>query len=73
MVIANKTVAEKFNTLHRIHDNPDRKTISSLIAFLLGLGYRINIKGDEISSTEINKLFKTSKEKTKNFWLKIWF
>jgi ribonuclease R len=70
MVIANKTVAEKFNTLHRIHDNPDRKTISSLIAFLLGLGYRINIKGDEISSSEINKLFQDIKGKDEEFLVK---
>ncbi|MEA2092828.1 MAG: ribonuclease R [Patescibacteria group bacterium] len=70
MIIANKTVAEKFNTLHRIHDNPDRKTISSLIAFLLGLGYRINIKGDEISSTEINKLFQDIKGKDEEFLVK---
>ncbi len=70
MVIANKTVAEKFNTLHRIHDNPDRKTISSLIAFLIGLGYRINIKGDEISSAEINKLFQDIKGKDEEFLVK---
>jgi ribonuclease R len=70
MVIANKTVAEKFNTLHRIHDNPDRKTISSLIAFLLGLGYRINIKGDEISSAEINKLFQDIRGKDEEFLVK---
>jgi ribonuclease R len=70
MVLANKVVAEKFNTLHRVHDNPDRKTISSLIAFLIGLGHRINIKGDEISSTEINKLFQDIKGKDEEFLVK---
>ncbi len=70
MVLANKTVAEKFNTLYRIHETPDRKTINSLLAFLAGLGYRIDVKGDDISSSEINNLFEETKGKDEDFLVK---
>ena len=70
MVLANRQVAEKFNTLYRVHETPDKETINDLTAFLSNLGYYINIKGKEISSSELNGLFEKLKGKNEEFLVK---
>lgn len=70
MILANKRVAEEYNTIYRIHETPDKGTINELLSFLIGLGYNINIKGKEISSGELNSLFKKIKGKDEEFLVK---
>ncbi len=70
MIFANRRVSEKFNTLYRVHEPPDRAVINELMAFLMGLGYKIEIKGKEISSSEMNKLFERIKGKDEEFLVK---
>jgi ribonuclease R len=38
MILANRQVSQKFNTLYRVHEPPDRAVINDLLAFLGGLG-----------------------------------
>ncbi len=70
MVLANCQVASRFNTLYRIHEKPDRKTINDLLSFLVSLGYHIPIKGKEITPFELNKLFSRIKGKNEEFLVK---
>ena len=70
MILANRNVSKSFNTLYRVHETPDRDVINDLLAFLTGLGYKINIKGKEISSFELNKLFEKIKGKDEEFLVK---
>ncbi len=70
MVLANAEVAKKFNTLYRVHEKPDKEKINNLFSFLSGLGYNINMKGEEITSSEINDLFEKVKEKDEEFLVK---
>ncbi len=71
MILANKAVAETFNTFYRVHEPPDKKMIDNLLAFLAGLGYRINMKGNEITSSELNNLFEKIKGKDEEFLVKM--
>ena len=70
MIFANRRISEKFNTLYRVHEPPDRAVINELLAFLVGLGYKIDVKGKEISSSEMNKLFEKIKGKDEEFLVK---
>jgi ribonuclease R len=70
MVLANRRVSKTFNTLYRIHETPDKGMINDLLAFLSGLGHNINIKGNEISSFELNNLFKKIEGKDEEFLVK---
>jgi ribonuclease R len=70
MVLANKRVSNKFNTLYRVHETPDKGLINDLLSFLSGLGHNINIEGNEISSFELNSLFKKIEGKDEEFLVK---
>ncbi len=61
MLAANETVAEHFFWMtapfvYRVHEQPDLEKISNLNAFISKLGLHLNIKGDEIKPSEIQKL-----------------
>ncbi len=71
MILANKGVSESFNTLYRVHEPPDKRVIGNLLAFLIGLGYHMNIKGNEITSSELNDLFSKIKGKDEEFLVKV--
>ncbi len=71
MIIANKRISKKFNTLYRIHEKPDKDLINNLISFISNLGYTMNIKGKEISSAELNDLFDKIKGKDEEFLVKM--
>jgi ribonuclease R len=70
MVLANRRVSQKFNTLYRIHETPDKGMINDLLAFLSNLGHNINVKGNEISSFELNNLFEKIAGKDEEFLVK---
>ncbi len=70
MVLANRRVAKRFNTLYRIHEPPDREMISNLLSFLAGFGYKIEVKGETISSSELNELFEKIRGKDEEFLVK---
>lgn len=70
MVLANRRVSKEFNTLYRIHEAPDRAVINELLSFLLGLGYKMEMEGKEITSSELNKLFAKIKGKDEEFLVK---
>jgi ribonuclease R len=68
MLLANRKVAEFVNKGHekdrvfvyRIHDNPDRQKVATLVEFLAKLGYKIKLNDDGmIPSHEINKLLES--------------
>jgi len=70
MVLANRQVAENFNTLYRVHEKPDREEINKLLAFLSKLGYHVDMKERDITSTELNTLFKQLEGKNEEFLVK---
>lgn len=70
MVLANREVAKKFNTLYRVHEPPDTEMIEKLLSFLANFGYQIKIKGETISSSELNDLFEKIKGKDEEFLVK---
>lgn len=71
MILANKSIAEKYSTLFRVHDNPDKKVINNLLVFLVNMGYRGDyIKGKSISTKELNKLLTDIKGSEKEFLVK---
>jgi len=70
MVLANREVAKRFNSFYRVHEAPDKEVINDLFSFLAGMGYHINIKGKEISSSELNSLFDRVKGKDEEFLVK---
>ncbi len=70
MILANREVAKRFKTLYRVHDKPDKETIDNLLTFLSNLGYKVRVEKKDISSTEINKLFKDIKGKNEEFLVK---
>lgn len=71
MILANKEVAtylseeiRKINkgaSIYRIHDVPKKESIDELLAFLRMLGHEIEMKGEHISSKELNNLFEKLK------------
>lgn len=67
MILANEQVASNFNTLYRIHEPPDKKEINDLCAFLSNFGHRVEKKGKEITSHEINRIFEKIKGKDEEF------
>ncbi len=70
MVLANEKVSEKFNTLYRIHENPDKKIIDDLLSFLSNFGLNINMKEKEISSSELNELMRRIKGRDEEYLVK---
>lgn len=65
MLLANKRVAEyvsklvknqPFTFVYRIHEQPDPEKMLALQDFLKPLGYKLEIKGKQISSSEVNRL-----------------
>ena len=61
MLAANETVAEHFFWMnapfvYRIHEQPDLEKIANLNAFISSLGLHLNVKGEEIKPSEIQKL-----------------
>lgn len=70
MVLANRQVAEKFNTLYRIHEKPDREKINDLVSFLSKLGYYVDMRGNDITSAELNELFEKLEGKNEEFLVK---
>ncbi|KKQ52871.1 MAG: Ribonuclease R [Parcubacteria group bacterium GW2011_GWD2_38_12] len=73
MILANKKVAtylseevKKINkgaSIYRIHDVPKKEAMDELLVFLRMLGHEIEMKGEHISSKELNKLFEKLKGK----------
>jgi len=70
MVLANRRVSQNFKTLYRVHETPDKGMINDLLAFLSNLGHNINVKGNEISSFELNNLFQKISGKDEEFLVK---
>lgn len=71
MILANKCIAEKYNTFYRIHEKPDKEMINNLVSFLVNIGYRGDyIKGKDISTEEINKILQSIKGDEKEFLVK---
>ncbi len=70
MILANRSASEKFNTLYRIHEPPDKEMIDNLLSFLSGLGYKIKVKGREMNSSEINNLIEKVRGKDEEFLVK---
>ncbi len=71
MILANKCIAEKYNTFYRIHEKPDKEMINNLVSFLVNIGYRGDyIKGKDISTGEINKILQSIKGDEKEFLVK---
>ncbi len=70
MVLANKEVANKFGTLFRIHEPPEKDSINSLISFLSKIGYRLEGSNGEITSKELNTLFKKIEGEKEEFLVK---
>ncbi len=71
MILANKFIAEKFNTFYRVHESPDKKMINNLLTFLVNMGYRGDyIKDKNISTKELNNLLANVKGDEKEFLVK---
>jgi ribonuclease R len=70
MVLANRNISKKFNTLYRVHEKPDRDMINNLLSFLLKIGHKIVLKGKEVTSAELNELFEKVKGKDEEFLVK---
>ncbi len=71
MILANKYIAEKFNTLYRVHEKPDKKMIDKLITFLVNMGYRGDyVKGKDVTTKELNNLLADIKGDDKEFLVK---
>ncbi|HEC30839.1 MAG TPA: ribonuclease R [Candidatus Yonathbacteria bacterium] len=69
MLLANRSVAkrmtptkdqEKSPFIYRIHDEPDKDKMRTLVTFLNGLGYNIKIKG-KFDATSINAILAQAK------------
>lgn len=71
MILANKEVAtylseeikkiSKGASIYRIHDVPKKESIDELLVFLRMLGHEIEMKGEYISSKELNDVFEKIK------------
>ncbi len=73
MILANKEVAsylsEKIKeankgvSVYRVHDVPKKEAMDELLVFLKALGYEVKMKGESISSKELNLVFEKIKGK----------
>ena len=71
MLLANKTVVEYIHKkvpkeellfLYRIHDKPDKDRVMELVQLLRGLGYTMRVSDNSVSSDELNKILRSSKD-----------
>lgn len=69
MLLANKRVAEyvskivkdqPYTFVYRIHESPDPEKMLALQEFLRPLGYKLEINGKRVSSSELNRLLEKS-------------
>ncbi|NOY35456.1 MAG: ribonuclease R [bacterium] len=73
MILANKEVASYLSeeikrinkgvSIYRIHDVPKKEAMDDLLVFLRALGHEIEMKGESISSKELNAIFEKIKNK----------
>jgi len=73
MILANEEVASHLSkeikeankgmSIYRVHDVPKKEAMSELLIFLKALGYDIEVKGENISSKELNAIFEKIKGK----------
>jgi ribonuclease R len=71
MILANREVASylsddikkisKGSSIYRIHDLPKQQSMDELLAFVRRLGHQVKMKGEKISSKELNDLFEKIK------------
>ncbi len=71
MLLANKTVVEYIHKkvpkeellfLYRVHDKPDKDRVTELVQLLRGLGYTMRVSDNSVSSDELNKILRSSKD-----------
>jgi ribonuclease R len=71
MLLANKVVTEYIQKkvpekerlfLYRIHDKPDKDRVLELIQLLHGLGYKLTLKKDGISTEELNQILHATED-----------
>jgi ribonuclease R len=68
MIAANEAVArhlkeQDFPFLYRVHEGPNQEGLEALAPFLLGLGYRLPQKKDNITPLEIQRLLESARGK----------
>jgi ribonuclease R len=68
MIAANESVARNlrethFPLLYRVHEGPDEAALESIAPFLLSLGYRLPVKREKITPSEMQKLLKACRGK----------
>lgn len=81
MLLANEHVAEHlahltsnggphFQSLYRIHDEPDADRIENLAHLLRVMGYHLKTTGGKVTGTELNKLLEAVKGKPEEYLVK---
>ncbi len=70
MILANRTVAERFNTFYRIHEKPDSEIVEKLFSFVNGLGYDIRLEKKNITTFDLNRIIKKTEDDDKSFLVK---
>jgi ribonuclease R len=81
MLLANEAVAKHlatlthnggphFQSLYRIHDEPDADRIENLAHLLRVLGYHLKIAGGKVTGAELNKLLEAVKGKPEEYLVK---
>lgn len=81
MLLANENVAEHlatmtknggphFESLYRIHGQPDAERIENLSHLLRVMGYQLKMSGGKVTGTELNKLLQAVKGKPEEYLVK---
>lgn len=68
MIAANEAVArhltkKKLPLLYRVHEGPEKESLEAVAAFLLSLGYRLQLKKDKTTPVEIQRLLEAARGK----------
>ncbi|MGH7825385.1 MAG: ribonuclease R, partial [Candidatus Binatia bacterium] len=68
MIAANETVARQLKKdniplLYRVHEGPDLDSLHAIAPFLLSLGYRLPVKRENITPSEIQKILEACRGK----------
>lgn len=82
MLLANEAVAKRlakltsnggphFQSLYRIHDEPDSDRIENLSHLLMVLGYHLKTAGGKVTGAELNKLLEAVKGKPEEYLIKM--
>ncbi|MCK5591711.1 MAG: RNB domain-containing ribonuclease, partial [Candidatus Pacebacteria bacterium] len=60
--IHKKVPKEELLFLYRVHDKPDKDRVTELVQLLRGLGYTMRVSDNSVSSDELNKILRSSKD-----------